>query len=160
MTVRRHGTGHGPSWAGGRYPSTTSLATTAVMQANVRKDTKPEVLLRSHLHARRLRYRKDLRIDLPQGHVRPDIVFTRGKVAVFVDGCFWHGCPVHGRQPKTNEWYWGPKLARNIERDAAVVLWLQAAGWSAIRIWEHADMAHEADRIQRQVRGQGSSAIS
>lgn len=68
---------------------------------------------------------------------RPDFVFPRARLAVFVDGCFWHGCPKHGRNPGTNQKYWLPKLRRNKERDAAVARQLSRAGWSVIRLWEH-----------------------
>ena len=74
------------------------------------------------------RYRKDFRLDLPARRVRPDIAFTARKVAVFIDGCFWHACPDHGSQPKNNEWYWSPKLARNVERDRAADAALHAGG--------------------------------
>ncbi len=78
------------------------------MRAIKRAGTKPEIALRSALHRLGYRYRKDHRLDLAEGlRVRPDIVFTARKVAVFVDGCFWHACPEHGRQPAVNEWYWG-----------------------------------------------------
>lgn len=107
------------------------------MQANRRRDTKPELALRSALHRAGLRYRRDLRLDLPGGRVRPDIVFTRRKVAVFVDGCFWHSCPIHGSRPAVYQSYWSPKLARNVERDARDTALLQNAGWIVIRIWEH-----------------------
>lgn len=110
------------------------------MRANRRTDTKPEVALRSALHRLGYRYRKDLRLDLGLVKVRPDIVFTARKVAVFVDGCFWHVCPEHGRQPTTNEWYWSPKLRRNVERDRAVNAALSAAGWQVVRLWEHEDL--------------------
>jgi DNA mismatch endonuclease, patch repair protein len=102
-----------------------------------RTDTKPEIALRSALHRDGFRFRKDLRLDLPGGRVRPDVVFTRRRVAVFVDGCFWHVCPVHGREPTRNEWYWTPKLRRNVERDRIADEVLQASGWSVVRIWEH-----------------------
>src|SRR5688500_71920 len=87
------------------------------MQANRRRDTGPELALRSLLHARGLRYRCDYRLKFDGGAVRPDIVFTRVKVAVFVDGCFWHSCPVHGHSPRQNTQYWAPKLASNRARD-------------------------------------------
>jgi DNA mismatch endonuclease, patch repair protein len=69
--------------------------------------------------------------------VRPDIAFTARRIAVFVDGCFWHVCPEHGTKPANNTWYWGPKLARNVERDRAADAALAAAGWRVVRIWEH-----------------------
>ena len=83
------------------------------MRAIRRVDTKPELALRSALHRRGYRFRKDYRLDLDAGaRVRPDIAFTARRVAVFVDGCFWHACPEHGRDPAVNEWYWAPKLRR------------------------------------------------
>ena len=108
------------------------------MRANRRKDTKPELALRRALHSRGYRYRKDYRLDLASGtRVRPDIAFTARKVAVFVDGCFWHGCPQHGSKPAVNVWYWEPKLRRNTERDRAADAALAAAGWAVVRVWEH-----------------------
>jgi DNA mismatch endonuclease (patch repair protein) len=111
------------------------------MQGNRRTDTKPELALRSALHALGYRYRKDFRIDLPQRRVRPDIAFTRRKVAVFIDGCFWHACPQHGSQPKNNEWYWSPKLLKNVDRDRAADDALTRAGWTVVRLWEHVPVA-------------------
>jgi len=108
------------------------------MKANRRANTKPELALRRALHALGYRYRKDYRLDLADGvRVRPDIVFTARKVAVFVDGCFWHCCPEHGSQPASNTWYWEPKLRRNVERDRAADAALDAAGWTVVRLWEH-----------------------
>ncbi len=107
------------------------------MAAIKRSDTKPEIALRRALHQLGLRYRKDLRIDLDGARVRPDIVFTKRKVAVFVDGCFWHVCPDHGRQPTVNDWYWAPKLRRTMERDRHANEVLSKAGWHVIRLWEH-----------------------
>ncbi|WP_157599674.1 very short patch repair endonuclease [Saccharomonospora xinjiangensis] len=118
------------------------------MRANRRANTKPEVLLRSQLHRLGYRFRKDHRLDLPTGvRVRPDIVFTRHKVAVFVDGCFWHVCPEHGRQPTRNEWYWTPKLRRNVERDRRADVALSAAGWGVVRVWEHETISDAVARV-------------
>lgn len=112
------------------------------MQANRRRDTGPELALRSALHAAGLRYRCDLRVDLPDGRrVRPDIVFTRKRIAIFVDGCFWHSCPEHGRMPAANTAYWSPKLERTQERDRDNTHALEAAGWTVIRLWEHQAVA-------------------
>jgi DNA mismatch endonuclease (patch repair protein) len=124
------------------------------MRAIRRVDTKPEIRLRQLLHAAGLRFRKDHRLDLPGGRVRPDIVFTRRKVAVFVDSCFWHCCPQHGRQPTVNEWYWGPKLARNVARDRKADALLGEQGWQAVRVWEHVDLADAARMIEDLVRDQ------
>ncbi len=108
------------------------------MRANRRTDTKPEIALRHALHRQGYRYRKDYRLDLaPGSRVRPDIAFTARRVAVFVDGCFWHACPQHGTRPASNTWYWGPKLQRNVERDRAADAALAAAGWQVVRVWEH-----------------------
>lgn len=108
------------------------------MRAIKRTGTKPELALRSALHRRGYRFRKDYRLDLAPGtRVRPDIAFTARRVAVFVDGCFWHVCPEHGRDPTVNEWYWAPKLRRNMERDRAADAALAAAGWQVVRVWEH-----------------------
>jgi DNA mismatch endonuclease, patch repair protein len=107
------------------------------MRANRRTDTKPEVALRRELHRQGFRYRKDFRLDLTGARVRPDIAFTARRVAVFVDGCFWHCCPQHGSQPANNTWYWKPKLERNVERDRLADAALMAAGWSVVRVWEH-----------------------
>ena len=118
------------------------------MQANRRSNTKPEVVLHSELHKLGYRYRKDLPLKVNDVRVRPDIVFTARKVAIFVDGCFWHVCPVHGRQPTTNEWYWTPKLRRNMERDERANEALRTAGWQVIRIWEHVPLGEAVDEVQ------------
>lgn len=118
------------------------------MRANRRRDTKPELALRSALHRAGYRYRCDLRLDLPNGKVRPDIVFTRRKVAVFVDGCFWHCCPIHGSQPKVNQSYWSPKLSANVERDQRNTAVLERAGWHVIRIWEHLPIDEAVQQVR------------
>ena len=119
------------------YPHPLNPGRSANMRANRRTDTKPEMALRRALHRQGFRYRKDYRIDLGGARVRPDIAFTARRVAVFVDGCFWHVCPEHGTKPANNTWYWGPKLARNVERDRAADAALEQAGWRVVRIWEH-----------------------
>jgi DNA mismatch endonuclease, patch repair protein len=123
------------------------------MRANRRTDTAPELALRSELHRRGLRFRKDLRLDLQGGRARPDIVFTRLRLAVFVDGCFWHRCPEHGRLPGSNRDYWEPKLARNVARDRLQDERLDAEGWKVLRFFEHVPVREAAEEIQRQVRG-------
>lgn len=118
------------------------------MRANKSRDTKPELALRRLLHSQGLRYRVGLRIDLPSRRVRPDIVFSRRRVAVFVDGCYWHGCPSHGRMPSDPTGYWHQKIARNRERDELVNRALHRAGWTVVRVWEHVP-AEQAARIVR-----------
>ncbi|WP_245878286.1 very short patch repair endonuclease [Streptosporangium subroseum] len=130
------------------YPRASSEGRSRNMRANRRSDTKPEIALRKALHARGYRYRKDFRLDLPGGvRVRPDIVFTARKVAVFVDGCFWHVCPVHGREPTSNEWYWTPKLRRNVERDRTADAALTASGWQVVRLWEHEPLPSAVETV-------------
>ncbi|MEU4293824.1 very short patch repair endonuclease [Kribbella sp. NPDC026596] len=115
----------------------TSPGRSRNMQAIRRANTKPEVELRSALHRGGYRFRKDLSVYTSSRRVRPDIVFTARKVAVFIDGCFWHCCPEHGRQPSVNSQYWSPKLQRNVERDRLADAALQDDGWAVVRIWEH-----------------------
>jgi DNA mismatch endonuclease (patch repair protein) len=134
------------------YPHPTSRQVSERMRRNPRRDTRPEVLLRSELHRQGLRFRKDLPVRLPERVVRPDITFTRARVAVFVDGCFWHVCPLHGNQPRANTDYWRPKLARNVERDRIVDNALREAGWRVLRAWEHEDVATVAERVGAELR--------
>jgi len=118
------------------------------MRAIRRTGTKPEVALRSALHRAGLRFRKDFRLDLGDVKTRPDVVFPRAKVAIFVDGCFWHACPRHSKPPSVNSAYWGPKLRRNVERDSQNVTALTAAGWIVVRVWEHEPVPDAAERIK------------
>jgi DNA mismatch endonuclease (patch repair protein) len=117
------------------------------MSRNRRRDTKPELLLRRQLHARGARYRVDYRIKAGNVSVRPDIVFTRRRLAIFLDGCFWHCCPEHGNVPAHNRAYWMPKLARNRVRDGEVTAALMNAGWTVIRAWEHEPTRLVAERV-------------
>lgn len=121
------------------------------MQANRRKDTGPELAVRSILHAAGFRYRCDLRLRAGERNVRPDIVFTCRKVAVFIDGCFWHSCPEHGAAPRKNTDYWNPKLERNRERDAENTAALQSEGWVVVRLWEHVPADEAAATVARAV---------
>lgn len=117
------------------------------MSAARRRDTHPEVLLRRELHARGRRFRVALRV--PGNYRRTiDIAFTRHRVAVFVDGCFWHSCPTHGTLPTANRDWWTTKLAANRARGADTDQLLRAAGWSVVRIWEHTPAAEAADLVE------------
>jgi DNA mismatch endonuclease, patch repair protein len=135
------------------YPVPTSAAASAIGKANRRRDTKPEVQLRSLLHRAGLRFRKDHLIRARDVRVRVDVAFTRAQVAVFVDGCFWHGCPEHQNIPKSNPSYWVPKLAANKARDRRVDEALTAEGWTVIRVWEHEPVAEAASRVAIAVSG-------
>ncbi len=103
------------------------------------------------MHQRGLRYR--IQVHVPGNRRRRiDVAFTRAKVAVFVDGCFWHGCPDHGTRPQTNREWWDWKIARNKERDLDTNHLLTEAGWIVVRVWEHEHPAEAADRVERVVR--------
>ena len=140
------------------YPHPLNPGRSANMRANRRKDTKPELALRRALHAQGYRYRKDYPLQVPGSRVRPDIAFTARRVAVFVDGCFWHCCPEHGSQPANNTWYWEPKLARNVERDRAADAALTAAGWSVVRVWEHESLEAAVAAVVTALAATGTSA--
>jgi DNA mismatch endonuclease, patch repair protein len=118
------------------------------MQLQRTRDTAPELAVRRLLHRSGLRYRVDLP-PLPGMRRRADIVFGPAKVAVYIDGCFWHGCPQHGNQPRANSEYWEPKLHRNRERDAETDQLLAAAGWTVLRAWEHEAPAEVAARVEQ-----------
>lgn len=108
------------------------------MRANRRRDTAPERRLRSTLYGQGLRFRVDFPIAIEDARpIRPDVVFTPVRVAVFVDGCYWHGCPDHHQPSKSNTAYWRAKIARNQERDRLHNQLLAQAGWTVLRIWEH-----------------------
>ena len=120
-----------------RTPFASSEAVHQKMSTLARRDTAPELALRRVLHRRGLRYRVHRR-PLPDLARQADIVFTGAKVAVFVDGCFWHGCPEHGRRHHgVNGWYWPDKIARNRTRDLDTTARLEAEGWRVVRVWEH-----------------------
>jgi DNA mismatch endonuclease (patch repair protein) len=121
------------------------------MQGNRRRDTKPEKALRAALFSLGLRYRVDhpIRLSEQSRAIRPDVVFTRARLAVFVDGCFWHGCPDHGNRPRQNSRYWDAKLARNQDRDRRYDDMLKSGGWTVIRFWEHERPEEAAQTILR-----------
>lgn len=134
------------------YPEPTSSVATRIGRANSRTNTKPELLIRSELHRRGHRFRKDLLVRTPTVRTHVDVAFTRRRLAVFIDGCFWHACPDHGTSPRSNTTYWGPKLAGNVLRDRRVVAALEADGWTVLRIWEHEPPTAATDRIEAALR--------
>jgi DNA mismatch endonuclease, patch repair protein len=133
-------------------PEASSFVARRTMEANRRAETGPERLLRSVLHARGLRFRKDRRLNADGRWVRPDIVFGPARLAVFVDGCFWHRCPDHSTHPRANADYWQAKFDRNVARDRADDDALKRAGWTVMRVWEHEDPAAAADRVAQELR--------
>jgi DNA mismatch endonuclease, patch repair protein len=118
------------------------------MQRQGRRDTKPEMALRRALWARGLRYRVD-RAPIPGMRRRADIVFGPAKVAVYVDGCFWHSCPEHATLPKNNREWWRAKLDANVRRDRDTDRRLGEAGWRVVRVWEHEETAVAFERVVR-----------
>lgn len=118
------------------------------MSAQRRKGTAPELAIRSLLHSRGLRYRVDHPLPgMPRR--RADLLFAGPRVAVMIDGCYWHGCPSHGNIPRTNTDYWTPKIARNRARDADTDRRLGELGWQVVRVWEHENANEAAGRIER-----------
>jgi DNA mismatch endonuclease (patch repair protein) len=121
------------------------------MSTLARRDTKPELLLRSELHRRGMRFRVQLKV--PGNNRRTvDIVFTRVRLAVYVDGCFWHGCPEHHVRPQANSEWWCWKIERNQARDRDTDRQLEASGWKVLRIWEHVLVAEAADKVEEAYR--------
>lgn len=118
--------------------------------------TKPEMALRRLLHQAGLRYRVNSRV-LPG---RPDIALTRARIAVFVDGCFWHGCPRHSPASRMNSEWWRRKLERNRARDEETTARLTARGWAVVRVWEHANPDAAADLIHRLVTSRRTQDVS
>ena len=135
------------SWA-------SSAAVRRSMQGNKGRDTSPELAVRRLLHAAGLRYRVNYR-PLPELRRTADIVFTRKKIAVFIDGCFWHSCPIHASSPKTNSTYWASKLEANSARDVDTNVRLRTDGWTVLRFWEHEEPANVVSRIHRVTREMG-----
>lgn len=136
--------------SGGR-PTASSPDALARMTRQRRRDTGPEMAIRRILFGSGLRYRVDA--VLPGMRRRADLLFRSARVAVFVDGCFWHGCPEHGTQPKSNATWWAEKIAANIQRDRDTDRRLAEAGWHVVRVWEHEPAAQAALRIADLVTG-------
>lgn len=135
------------SWA-----STPAIRKT--MQGNRSRDTAPELQVRRAVHAMGLRYRVAHRPE-PTLRRTADLVFTRARIAVFIDGCYWHGCPEHYIEPKRNVDYWRPKIERNRERDAETTAELTSRGWQVLRFWSHEDPLAVAEEIRAAVNAPG-----
>lgn len=116
------------------------------MRGNRSRDTKPEIAVRRLLHARGRRFRVNLR-PLVSLRRTADIVFTRHRIAVFIDGCYWHGCPEHYVASKTNEDYWHTKIETNVTRDEQTTMELRRAGWTVLRYWSHVPPEDVVDSI-------------
>lgn len=133
-----------------RAPKASSNMVQRVMVANVGVTTVPERTLRSALHRAGLRFRKDAR---PEGNLRctVDILFRRQRVCVFIDGCYWHGCPLHFKAPGTNTSWWKEKIAATVERDRRQTRQLELCGWKVLRFWEHQTKRAELDSVVTQI---------
>jgi len=131
----------------GRPPLPPSTLTRRRLGAQRTRDTAPELALRRELHRRGRRFHVD-RAPLTGLRRRADLVFPRSKVAVYVDGCFWHCCPRHATHPKNNAAWWATKLAANVARDRDTDARLGAAGWVIVRVWEHQKPADAADLVE------------
>lgn len=126
------------------------------MSVAARRDTAPEVALRRALHAQGRRFR--VVYPVPGNRRRTiDIAFTRARVAVFVDGCFWHGCPEHGTQPRANSDWWTTKLAANKARAEDTDRLLHEAGWRVVRVWEHEDVVTAVQKVGAALTDRGSA---
>lgn len=128
------------------------------MRGNRSRDTAPEIAVRSALHRRGLRFRKNHR-PVPGLRCSADVVFLGPRVAVFIDGCYWHRCPAHGTNPITNSGYWSAKLDRNVARDRRNDADLTALGWIVLRFWEHEDPDAVARRIAEVIRARRGASL-
>ena len=129
----------------------TNAATRRSMQGNKSKDTLAELAIRRALHAQGFRYRVNIR-PLPTLRRTADVVFPRVKIAVFIDGCFWHACPIHYVEPKVHIDYWRPKIDRNHTRDVETTCLREQAGWTVMRFWGHQLSEEVAGEIAAAVR--------
>ncbi|MFD0414080.1 very short patch repair endonuclease [Streptomyces sp. NPDC127108] len=135
-------------------PSSPSVS--ARMSRQSSRDTTPEVAVRRLLHAAGLRYRVNVPVPgMPRRMI--DIAFGKAKIAVFMDGCFWHSCPQHATEPKANAEWWRAKLDKNMARDRETSRHLEAAGWTVLRFWEHerpGDVARAVARARHDIDSQ------
>lgn len=122
------------------------------MKRTGQRDTGAELLVRRAAYHRGLRYRVD-QAPVPGLRTKPDLLFVRARVAVYIDGCFWHGCPQHATWPSKNAAWWSDKILTNRARDARMTETLMAAGWTVLRFWEHEGPEDVAARIEAVVRG-------
>lgn len=136
-------------------PWASSAATRKAIQGNRGRDTKAELAVRRFVHAAGLRYRVNARPE-PDLRRTADLLFTRARVAVFIDGCYWHGCPEHFSMPATNVEYWSTKIGRNQSRDLETTALLETRGWLVLRFWEHEPPISVAERIAQLVRSRRS----
>ena len=131
-----------------QVPSASSPAAQRRMQATRGQNTAPEMALRRELYQRGLRYRIQVAV-IPGLRRTADLAFIKQRIAVFVDGCFWHGCPTHGTQSRSNPEFWAEKIRANVARDADTNRRLSDSGWTVVRVWAHESPQEAADRIKQ-----------
>lgn len=144
----------------GDPPVPSSDGVSARMRRQPRRDTEPELAVRRLLHADGFRFRLCVPVPgLPRRTI--DIAFPASKVAIFIDGCFWHGCPEHPSAPTANAAWWAAKIAKNRTRDIATTAHLQQLGWTVVRVWEHEASRDAVGKIEMIVlsRRAGSSSV-
>lgn len=129
-------------------PPAVSVSVSRRMSRVRQKDTKGELALRAELHKRGYRYRVNQVVSLKPRRTA-DIAFTKLKVAIFVDGCFWHGCPLHASWPKSNAAFWREKITKNMTRDTETTALLEASGWAVVRIWSHMSVDEAVGIVSR-----------
>jgi len=139
-----------------KVPKASSEEAHRRMKAVRQRDTEAEMAVRRRIHAMGLRYRVDFPV-LESPRRRADIAFPRLRIAIFIDGCFWHGCPIHGTSPKANAGFWKRKIEANVERDRDTDMRLRAKGWVVLRFWEHEDPDYVAASIRRIVEARRKS---
>lgn len=137
-------------------PRPSSDAALNRMKAAKPRDTAAEKAVRSALHRRGLRFRIDTK-PIKELNRRADIIFRPERIAIFIDGCFWHGCPMHGTQAKANAEFWRLKIKRNQERDLDTTKKLEECGWKVIRIWEHEDPEEAAQKIYNLIKDKSNA---
>ena len=131
-----------------KYPQPSSPEVSFRMQRNTKTNTGPETRVRSELRRRGHHFDSNRLINVGTLRVRPDLVYLQARLAVFIDGCFWHSCPIHGNIPKVNRRYWSPKLQRTAIRDGLIVAKLSSGGWAVLRLWEHDPTETAARKIE------------
>lgn len=140
-----------------KFQDPVAPETTRRMTRTAQRDNRTERALRSILHRRGLRFRIHRRL-LEGSRRTVDIAFARARVAVFIDGCFWHDCPIHGTIPTNNAAWWRAKINANVARDRDTDARLTESGWTVVRIWEHEGLSQAADRIETLVKADGHKA--
>ena len=140
-------------------PSASSLDAQRRMENQPQRDTRPEKTIRSLLHREGFRFFVD-RSPLPDLRRRADILFPKAKIAVYVDGCFWHGCPQHGTWPKANAEWWKQKIETNRQRDIDTNARLAAAGWTTLRVWEHDEPTRAAAKISSALASRSAESLA